>query len=233
MTENQPPIIARFYDERANDDFVDRYKTVPFYFKAREFLEQAFKGGLRPFDRLLDVGCGPGHLTADLPGSVQVVGIDLSPEMLKKAEAARPTGCYFEHDFHRPLPEGEAPFDIIFASGAFDLCNDLGMAFLSLAASLKEQGLFYFTIPEYRPGTSNNDEREKSARPERPEPIWLHFFSFQEVAEALGQAGLAPVSYQYADGYRSNTLGLSFDYGYWVAVKKSEAKPTFARLGIG
>lgn len=222
MTYNQPEVLAAFYNKRANDDFIRRYQNVPFYFRARAFLEQTFQGGLRPFARLLDVGCGPGHLTANLLGSIQVVGIDLSPEMLAKAKAARAHGDYFEHDFHHPLPADVAPFDIIFASGAFDLCNDLGMAFASLAASLKEQGLFYFTIPEHRPGAPNNGERERIARPQEPDsqPVWLHFFSFQEVAEGLGKAGLAPVSYQYAEGYRSNSLGISFDYGYWIVVKK-------------
>lgn len=226
MTDNLNAVLREFYDELSDkDQYGDYYKTVPFYFKAREFLDQTFNGGFRPYSRLLDVGCGPGHLTSGLPGYVDVVGIDLSPEMLDKARAARPTGRYFEHDFHNPLTEGVAPFDVIFASGALDLANDIGTALAALAASLKDQGLFYFTIPEHRPGTPNNGKKEISARPERQEPVWLHFFPFQEVAESLGKAGLEPVSYQYSAGYRSRTLGIGFDYGYWVAVKKTSTYP--------
>ena len=220
MTENQPPIIARFYDELAEtDNYTDYYKTVPFYSKATKFLEQAFNGGLRPFARVLDVGCGPGHLTAGLLGSVDVVGIDLSPEMVGKAMSTRSTGHYFIHDFHIPLPKTEGQFDIVFASGAFDLCNDIYKALSALTTSLSENGLFYFTVLEYRPGTRNNGDRQKNARPERPDPIWLNFFSFQEISAGLAQAWLVPVSYQYAEGWKSRTLGVSFDYGYWVAVK--------------
>ncbi len=225
MTENQPSVIRGFYDEQAKDDFAEHYKTVPFYFKAMDFLKQAINDGLRPFARLLDVGCGPGHLTAGLPGSVQVVGIDLAEKMLEKASVARPIGRYFVHDFHDRLPESEGQFDIIFASGAFDLCNDIGKALSALSGSLQANGLFYFTVLEHRPGTPNNGDREINGRPKRPEPILLHFFSFQEVSAALAQAGLAPLSYQYAEGWKSRTLSISFDYGYWVAVKKPAAKP--------
>jgi SAM-dependent methyltransferase len=155
---------------------------------------------------------------------VQVVGIDLSEQMLKLARAARPKGDYFTHDFHYPLPSDKGPFDIIFASSAFDLCNDLGEVLSAMAAALNEQGLFCFTIAEHRLVTPNNSEYERSARPGRSEPIWLHFFSFQEVSAALAQAGLYPVSYQYAEGYRSRSLNSSFDYGYWIAVKGQESR---------
>lgn len=222
MTPNNPKDIKSFYDKRAQDDFKERYQNVHFYFKGRTFLEQIIQKSIRPYARLLDVGCGPGHLTADLLGSVQVVGIDLSPEMLEKAKAARTKGQYILHDFHHPLPNDLPPFDIIFASGAFDLCNDLDLAFSTLAASLKEQGVFYFTIPESRQGTPNNGEREILARPKEPEnPVWLKFFTFQEVVGVLDQAGLAPISYEYAAGYRSNSLGINIDYGYWVVAKKT------------
>lgn len=43
---------------------------------------------LQPHHRLLDVGCGPGTITADFARSVaQVTGLDLAPEVIAKAQA--------------------------------------------------------------------------------------------------------------------------------------------------
>src|SRR5437667_10374530 len=57
---------------------------------------------LAPGARLLDIGCGPGTITAGLAGRVQagwVIGIDATAEALPaaRAEAAR-------HDQHNPPP---------------------------------------------------------------------------------------------------------------------------------
>ncbi|GHJ48178.1 methyltransferase [Catellatospora sp. TT07R-123] len=49
---------------------------------------------LRP-GRVLDVGCGPGHLTGHLRSlGVDAVGIDLVPEFISHARAAHPDGEY-------------------------------------------------------------------------------------------------------------------------------------------
>ena len=218
MTPNSTEAVASLYK-------VFDFPRYQYHVKAEAFLTEISRDGMR----VLDVGCGPGQLTSGLPGSVDVVGIDISPEMVDKARDTRPTGRYFVHDFHNSLPESEGLFDLVFAGGAFDLCNDIGKTLSALSGSLKENGLFYFTALEHRPGTSNNGERERRARPNLD--VWLHFFTFQEVVAALGQAGLAPVSYQYAEGWKSRTLGSVFDYGYWV-VTKPAVKPAYSRLGI-
>lgn len=44
---------------------------------------------------VLDVGCGPGHLTAHLRSlAVDAIGIDMVPEFLAHARATHPTGDY-------------------------------------------------------------------------------------------------------------------------------------------
>src|SRR5262249_56965579 len=52
---------------------------------------------LRPGLSVLDVGCGPGTLTAEIARHVApgpVVGMDASPEMVRIAEAASPPGLH-------------------------------------------------------------------------------------------------------------------------------------------
>ncbi|WP_116190848.1 methyltransferase domain-containing protein [Paenibacillus taihuensis] len=61
------------------------------------FLEENVHAG----QRVLDIGCGPGHLTNALPLEVEVVGIDLSNSMIDMAQQKRPSGQYFVHDFHK------------------------------------------------------------------------------------------------------------------------------------
>jgi trans-aconitate 2-methyltransferase len=60
---------------------------------------------------VLDLGCGPGHLTALLrerwPGA-DVVGLDASPAMIDRARAADPAGRYVLGDV-RDVARGHAP----------------------------------------------------------------------------------------------------------------------------
>lgn len=68
-------------------------------------------------ERILDLGCGTGHLTAQIALSgAEVVGLDRSPEMIEQARKAYPDlkfvvgdGAEFE------LPE---PFDAVFSNAA-------------------------------------------------------------------------------------------------------------------
>jgi SAM-dependent methyltransferase len=58
----------------------------------RTFIERHLT--IRP-GRVLDVGCGPGHLTAHLRSrGVDAAGIDLVPEFVDHARAAHPDGDY-------------------------------------------------------------------------------------------------------------------------------------------
>jgi SAM-dependent methyltransferase len=57
---------------------------------------------------VLDVGCGPGHLTAHLRSrGVDVSGIDLVPEFIDHARTTDPDGSYELGSLHRlPVPDG-------------------------------------------------------------------------------------------------------------------------------
>src|SRR2546423_478698 len=69
----------------------------------------------KPGERILDLGCGTGHLTAKIAESgATVVGLDHSAEMLNQARAAYP-GLEFVRGDARDFAFSE-PFDAVFSN---------------------------------------------------------------------------------------------------------------------
>jgi len=96
---------------------------------------------INPGERVVDAGCGGGFdclVAAHLVGEAgEVVGVDMTPEMLDKAERER-RGMGLAHVSYRqglleamPVPSGWA--DVVISNGVFNLCADkakvLGEAF--------------------------------------------------------------------------------------------------------
>jgi ubiquinone/menaquinone biosynthesis C-methylase UbiE len=86
----------------------------------QEMLDQA---GLKPGDRVLDVGCGPGSLTLLAKKRVgeagQVAGIDASPEMIAVAEEkAQRAGLQVDYRLEvvERLPFSDSSFDAVLSS---------------------------------------------------------------------------------------------------------------------
>lgn len=76
---------------------------------------------LRPGQRLLDVGCGPGTITLDLARRVapgQVTGIDVSPEVLAAAEQLR-----VRQGIDNAVFEAGDAYTLSFDSGSFDVIH--------------------------------------------------------------------------------------------------------------
>ena len=84
--------------------------------------------GLRPGDRLLDVGCGPGrHAYAFAERGIEVVGIDISQTFVDLATAGAPPGATFRRADARALAF-DAEFDaaVSLCQGAFGLTGGPG-----------------------------------------------------------------------------------------------------------
>lgn len=93
----------------------------------------------RPGERVLDLGCGTGHLTAEIASKgASVVGIDHSAEMIDAARKAYP-----ELEFHQMDATDfsfDEPFDAVFSNAVLHWVKPPEAAVRSIRAALKPGG---------------------------------------------------------------------------------------------
>jgi len=92
-------------------------------------------------ERILDVGCGTGHLAAKIAtNGAQVTGVDQSPEMIREARAAYPA-LRFEVMDARQLEFNEQ-FDAVFSNATLHWIKEPERAVASIARVLRPGGRF-------------------------------------------------------------------------------------------
>lgn len=89
--------------------------------RRRTFTRLTTLAGVTAGDRVLDIGCGPGYLTAVAAGAAaptgSAVGVDVSPPMIEEARRLRGSGsCTFEVGRAEALDHPDASFDVIVSS---------------------------------------------------------------------------------------------------------------------
>ncbi|MBP1148313.1 class I SAM-dependent methyltransferase [Methylocaldum sp. RMAD-M] len=110
---------------------------------ARELLSGL---NLRPDDRVLDIGCGDGRITAELAQRVPfggVVGVDLSEDMIGYAARRFPASDYPNLEFRqadaRTLPFDEE-FTVVYSNAALHWVRDHEPVLAGIARALKPGG---------------------------------------------------------------------------------------------
>jgi SAM-dependent methyltransferase len=130
--------------------FYDRYWGPQFHDAARPVLERLLYTALSPGDRVLDLCCGTGHLTAELVSrGYRVVGVDNSGEMLRRARLRAPQAVLLRADAahyalaHQACAAAVSTFDSINHLLTMDRAE---AAFRCTAFALRPGGILVFDI---------------------------------------------------------------------------------------
>jgi len=92
-------------------------------------------------ERILDLGCGTGQLTAEIAAAgAQVVGLDSSPDMLGQARQNYPNLKFVLAD--ATSFRFDEPFDAVFSNAALHWVKNAEAAVKSIAAALRPGGRF-------------------------------------------------------------------------------------------
>jgi arsenite methyltransferase len=105
-------------------------------------------GALLPGEYVADVGCGAGldsMIAARMVGSAgSVVGVDMTPAMLAKAQASATAAGFgnltFRDGYAEALPVPDGWADVVISNGALNLVPDKAAALMEMARVLKPGG---------------------------------------------------------------------------------------------
>lgn len=214
-----PPPTNEEHVRQVYGEIAPAYEVLfPSLHRYGDRVERFLADTVKPGCRVLDVGCGTGLLTRGLEDSVQVVGLDLSPEMLELARQGRPSGTWRVHSYHQPIPSELGRFDVALAIGCLDFCEDLRLVLQHLGAALRPGGRMLFTVLERRPGLDGHEVPRRQVSTAGP-PVWLSFPSFEETSAALAASGLLPLGYAHAPGWIHLTEQRTMYFGWWDVVR--------------
>jgi trans-aconitate 2-methyltransferase len=113
---------------------------------------------------VVDLGCGPGNSTELLVGRyphTEIVGLDSSPDMLRKARERLPACSFIEGDIAAWTPERGT--DLLFANASFQWIPDHAQVLRRLLESLQPGGVLAVQMPDNTREPSHVIQREVAA----------------------------------------------------------------------
>jgi ubiquinone/menaquinone biosynthesis C-methylase UbiE len=137
--------------------------------------------------RVADVGCGPGRAAAFLAGKgLDVVGVDLSPQLLEIARAAHPDMQFVEGHLHElPFDDGALGGAVCWYSIIYTPPQRLGKAFAELTRVLKDGG---YLLIAFQPGNGETVQQGKTLGIGTSITAFRH--NVDDVTRSLVEAGL-------------------------------------------
>ncbi len=120
-------VKERDYEDRIAYRYNRDYHESPIMAEHSRVFVEFVTRYVKPGDRVLDLGCASASLWSlffeHLPKNVSLVGVDLSPGMLKEARTQFPGADFREGSFLK-IPSGQGEFDVVIVSSAFHHISD-------------------------------------------------------------------------------------------------------------
>ncbi|EFW99999.1 S-adenosyl-methionine-sterol-C-methyltransferase [Grosmannia clavigera kw1407] len=132
--------------------------------------------GIKPGDRVLDLGCGRGRVAAHMAkySGAKIVGLNIDPNQLAQARSfTKEQGLqneFVEWDQNNlPLPFEDASFDAFYEIQAYSLCKDLPAMFREVYRIMKPGAKFsmldWVSLPKYDPTNPEHAELMRRVKP--------------------------------------------------------------------
>ena len=128
-----------------NADIYDRYGKE----RLQPSIDLVNRIGSKQFKRIMDVGCGTGMSTAALAenwGSSEIIGVDLSEEMLQKARESLTNVTFVQRDCSKSISD-MGVFDLIFSNAFLQWLPNQEEFISNSFDMLGEGGVFAAQIP--------------------------------------------------------------------------------------
>lgn len=155
------------FDEAAARGVEHIYRTPDVVAQRARFLEAV---ALRPGERVLDIGVGPGLLAHDMAKIVgeagQVAGIDTSEPMLAVARdrcAEQPWTDFHAADATK-LPFDDARFDVVVSTQVYEYVPDIAAALAEVHRVLRPGGRVWILDTDWDSVVWNTGDRERMRR---------------------------------------------------------------------
>jgi 2-polyprenyl-3-methyl-5-hydroxy-6-metoxy-1,4-benzoquinol methylase len=137
---------ATYFDKRSAE-WEDLYKRDPRFARRYQLLTKFIQPLLKAqkIKRALDYGCGTGIFSRYLASNgIEVIGLDISTEMLSKARELSNDKVIFTNDLAQV---SSSKFDAIFALSVLEYVDDVEKLLRAFASSTNVDGMLVASIP--------------------------------------------------------------------------------------
>jgi SAM-dependent methyltransferase len=140
-------------------------------------------------DRVLDLGCGDGRLSAELDAR-ELTAADVSPLALERARRRLPGTRIVELEPDAPLPFDDGAFDLVLCAETIEHVRDVQLLLSEVRRVLRPGGVLALTTPANLP----------LGRPADPLSPHLRFFTKRSLRRILRELGFEVESLRRRSG---------------------------------